>query len=77
MARCGAPGGMLGATACDAGYAGGDAGAGVADRIVSATDYIYMGDTNTRDSFIKIQIRCTAAATVNNAGSVMQVLRGD
>ena len=52
------------------------AGAGVADRIVSSTDYIYMGDTNTRDNFIKIQIRCTAAATVNNAGSVMQVLRG-
>ena len=52
-------------------------GAGVADRIVSFDGYIYMGDTNTRDNFIKIQIRCTAAATVNNAGSVVHVLRGD
>ena len=51
------------------------AGAGVADRVVTSADYIYMGDTNTRDNFIKLQVRSTADMQVNNAGSVIQVLR--
>ena len=49
-------------------------GAGTPDRIVGATHKIYMGDANTRDNPIGIEVRCSADATVQNAGSVITVL---
>lgn len=49
-------------------------GAGVADRIVDGVDLIYMGDENTRANPIAIEIRCSADAVVNNAGSAIVVL---
>ena len=50
-------------------------GAGVADRLVSSTDLIYMGDNNTRYNPIVLQVRCSAAFNVLNAGSAIAVLR--
>lgn len=50
-------------------------GAGVPDRIVSSTDFIYMGDTNTRDNPIILQVKCSAAFAVQNAGSAIEIIR--
>lgn len=50
-------------------------GAGVADRIVSSTDLIYMGDENTRGNPIQPQIKCSSAFTVQNAGSAIAIIR--
>lgn len=50
-------------------------GAGVADRVVSSTDLIYMGDENTRGNPIQLQIKCSAAFTVQNAGSAIAIIR--
>ena len=50
-------------------------GAGIPDRIVSSADYIYMGDENTRNNLIKLQIKCSAAFSIQNAGSAIQVIR--
>ena len=45
-----------------------DLGAGIPYRFSLLSHYIYMGDTNTRDNPIGIEIRCTGAAVVSNAG---------
>jgi len=52
-----------------------DSGSGQDYRFSLAPDLIYMGDTNTRDNLIKIQVYCTSNATVTNAGSVIQVIK--
>ena len=52
-----------------------DSGSGQDYRFSLAPDLIYMGDTNTKDNPIKIQVYCTSNATVTNAGSVIQVIK--
>ena len=52
-----------------------DSGSGIDYRFSLSPDFIYMGDTNTKDNPIKIQVNCTSAATVTNAGSVIQVIK--
>ena len=52
-----------------------DSGSGQDYRFSLSPDLIYMGDTNTRDNPIKIQVYCTSNATVTNAGSVIQVTK--
>lgn len=51
-----------------------DNGSGKPYRQSLVTDMIYMGDTNTRDNPIKIQIKLSTGGTVVNAGTVIQVL---
>lgn len=52
-----------------------DSGSGQDYRFSLKPDLIYMGDTNTRDNPIKIQVRCSSNATLTNAGSVIQVIK--
>jgi hypothetical protein len=52
-----------------------DSGSGQPYRFSLTPDEIYMGDTNTRDNPIKLQIFCSSDATVTNAGSVIQVVK--
>ena len=52
-----------------------DSGSGIPYPFSALEDQIYMGDTNTRDNPIVIQIRCTSPATVINAGTVIQLER--
>lgn len=49
-------------------------GGGIAYRF-QFTDLIYMGDTNTRDNEIGLQVRCSEDASVVNAGTVVWSLR--
>ncbi len=51
-------------------------GAGIPYRFASRVDEIYMGDTNTRDNLIGLEVRCSEPATLVNAGSVVSVLKG-
>ena len=51
-----------------------DRGAGVAYRFAMRVDKIYMGDENTRDNPIVLQVKCGTAATLVNAGSVVSVI---
>ncbi|NQY41958.1 MAG: hypothetical protein HRT87_01225 [Legionellales bacterium] len=53
-----------------------DEGGGVDYRINLSVDNIYMGDLNTKDNPIKIQVKCTSAATLVNSGTVITVLFG-
>ena len=53
-----------------------DLGAGIGYRIASGVDLIYMGDTNTRDNPIKLQVRLSNGGTLTVAGSVIQVIQG-
>lgn len=50
-----------------------DSGAGNPYRSSLETDLIYMGDTNTRDNPIKLQVKMSTDATLTNAGSVIVV----
>lgn len=52
-----------------------DSGSGQPYRFSLATDLIYLGDLNTRDNPIVLQIRLSANGTLINAGSAIQVLR--
>ncbi len=52
-----------------------DSGSGRPYRYSLSPDLIYMGDTNTRDNPIKLQIFCSSNATVTNAGSVIRVVK--
>jgi len=52
-----------------------DSGSGQDYRFALKPDFVYMGDTNTRDNPIKLQIRCSSDATLTNAGSVIQLIR--
>lgn len=51
-------------------------GAGIGYRFAARVDKIYMGDTNTRDNLIGLEVRCSEPATLNNAGSVVSVIKG-
>lgn len=52
-----------------------DRGAGVNYRFALRIDSIYMGDTNTRDNHIGLEVRCSGGATLTNAGSVIEVIK--
>lgn len=52
-----------------------DRGAGIGYRFSLRIDEIYMGDTNTRDNPIGLQVRCSGAATLVNAGSVITAVK--
>jgi len=52
-----------------------DEGSGVDYRFNLNADLIYMGDTNTRDNPIALQVKLSAGGTLVNAGSVIQVIR--
>lgn len=52
-----------------------DDGSGKNYRFALKPDLIYMGDTNTRDNPITLQVKLSTAGTLTNAGSVIQVIR--
>lgn len=52
-----------------------DSGSGKPYRQSLVPDLVYMGDTNTRDNPIGLEVRLSAAGTLVNAGSVIQVIR--
>ncbi len=51
-----------------------DAGSGVPYRFSLTTDYIYMGDENTRNNPIKLEVKLGTTGSLINAGSVIQVV---
>lgn len=53
-----------------------DNGSGVNYRFSLKSDLIYLGDTNTKDNPIGLQIRLSSAGTLTNAGSVIQLVKG-
>ena len=53
-----------------------DSGSGVGYRKALKPDLIYMGDSNTKDNYIKIQVNLENDGTLVNAGSVIQVIKG-
>ena len=52
-----------------------DEGSGIGYRFSLTTDLIYMGDANTRDNPIALQINLSTTGTLVNAGSVISVIR--
>ena len=52
-----------------------DNGSGIDYRFNLGTDLIYMGDTNTRDNPIFLQVRLSTNGTLVNAGSVIQLIK--
>jgi hypothetical protein len=50
-----------------------DNGAGAEYRISLGVDMIYMGDTNTRDNPVKLQIKTDSDATLENAGIAISI----
>jgi len=54
-----------------------DDGSGKNYRFSLKPDLVYMGDTNTRDNLIKLQVRLSTNGTLVNAGSVIQLIRGN
>ena len=50
-----------------------DSGAGIGYRQSLETDLIYMGDLNTRDNPIYLEVRLSANGLLTNAGSIIQV----
>jgi len=52
-----------------------DDGSGVDYRFSLKPDLIYMGDLNTRDNLITLQVKLSANGTLTNAGSVIQVIK--
>ena len=52
-----------------------DAGSGKEYRFNLNTDLIYMGDTNTKNNPIKLQVRLSTNGILLNAGSVIQLIR--
>ena len=52
-----------------------DSGSGIDYRKSLQVDKIYMGDTNTRDNPIKLQVRLSTNGTLTNAGSVITLLK--
>jgi len=53
-----------------------DIGSGVGYRLALKPDFIYIGDSNTNDNYIKIQVNLENAGTLVNAGTVIQVIKG-
>lgn len=51
-----------------------DRGGGVDYRFSLRADIIYMGDENTRDNPIGLEVKCSGDATLNNAGVVILVI---
>lgn len=45
------------------------------DYQITGEFYVYMGDTNTRDNPIGIEVKCSEDAELVNAGLVVQVIR--
>jgi len=52
-----------------------DEGSGIEYRFSLATDKIYMGDTNTLDNLIGLEVKMSTHGTLVNAGSVISVLK--
>ena len=52
-----------------------DNGSGIDYRKSLKPDLIYMGDTNTKDNPIFLQIRLSTNGTLLNAGSVIQLIK--
>lgn len=52
-----------------------DEGSGVPYRFSLSTDKIYMGDTNTRNSLIGMELFLSTAGTLVNAGSVISLVK--
>lgn len=52
-----------------------DTGGGTPVRQSSEVDMIYMGDSNTRDNPVTIQIKTSGIGTVVNAGVAMTVIK--
>ena len=52
-----------------------DSGSGIGYRRSLVPDMIYMGDTNTRDNHIGLEVRLSAGGTLVNAGSAIQVIK--
>lgn len=52
-----------------------DDGSGKSYRYSLKPDLIYMGDENTRNNPIFMQVRLSTGGTLENAGSVIQVIR--
>jgi hypothetical protein len=50
-----------------------DSGSGIDYRFSLSPDLIYMGDTNTKNNPIKLQIWVSTPSTLTNAGSVIGV----
>ena len=51
-------------------------GAGISYRQTAETDFIYLGDDNTRQNLIAVQVKLTGAVgTCLNYGSVIQVIK--
>ena len=51
-----------------------DEGSGSPYRFSLSPDLIYMGDTNTRDNPISLQVKLSTNGTLVNAGSVIQLI---
>jgi len=51
-----------------------DEGSGSPYRFSLSPDLIYMGDTNTRDNPISLQVKLSTGGTLVNAGSVIQLI---
>ncbi len=51
-----------------------DEGSGSPYRFSLSPDLIYMGDTNTRDNLIYLQVKLSTGGTLVNAGSVIQLI---
>ena len=52
-----------------------DSGSGNPYRFSLVPDLIYIGDLNTKDNPIEIQVRLSASGTLVNAGTVIQVIK--
>ena len=52
-----------------------DLGAAFPQRFSLTPDMLYMGDENTKDNPIKLQLNCSVAATVLNSGSFINVIK--
>lgn len=52
-----------------------DQGSGKDYRFSLSPDLIYMGDTNTRDNPISLQVKLSTGGTLVNAGSAIQVVK--
>lgn len=52
-----------------------DEGSGKDYRFSLKVDKIYMGDTNTRDNPITLQVNCSSNSTLINAGTALSTMR--
>ena len=50
-----------------------DSGSGIGYRFSLTPDFIYMGDTNTRDNLVTLQLKLSGGGSVVNAGSAIGV----